>query len=386
MAELKLTLETVTPLFLGGADQQPELRPTAFRGALRFWLRALLGAHIGDDLKRLHEEENKVFGSTGGASPIAIRVWGTPTVDDQFKLKNESRGVQYLYFSMQPWKGEPRYPFAVREQFSLKLWTRAGVSENLAFKQACAALWLLVHLGGVGGRSRRGAGNLRVVSVDAGVWPEDLPRLMCNKESVQGYLDFLQTGLKQLREATHLPAGQQAPFDFDVLHSQRCRLSVVEPAQRNWSLVLDGMGNAMKRFRSHKNEGADDYAAIRAAQPKGAQLSQVGRAGFGLPIVFYSRSTGPLGTLEPAEQSRRASPLLIKVTLLPKMGEDNHLLQLLLFNNKVLPKGEGIVLDKGDDDVAKGPAPNTDMVIDFLQALSSTYKPFKRAIVREVSL
>jgi len=42
---LTITLETVTPLFLGGADPRgaPELRPPAFRGAMRYWLRAALG-------------------------------------------------------------------------------------------------------------------------------------------------------------------------------------------------------------------------------------------------------------------------------------------------------------------------------------------------------
>ena len=42
---LTVTLETVTPPFLGGADPRgaPELRPPAFRGAMRYWLRAALG-------------------------------------------------------------------------------------------------------------------------------------------------------------------------------------------------------------------------------------------------------------------------------------------------------------------------------------------------------
>lgn len=37
-SELKLTLETVTPLFLGGADPRgaPELRPPSLRGAMRY--------------------------------------------------------------------------------------------------------------------------------------------------------------------------------------------------------------------------------------------------------------------------------------------------------------------------------------------------------------
>ncbi len=45
MFQLSVTLETVTPLFLGGADPRgaPDLRSSAFRGALRYWLRAALG-------------------------------------------------------------------------------------------------------------------------------------------------------------------------------------------------------------------------------------------------------------------------------------------------------------------------------------------------------
>jgi CRISPR-associated protein Cmr1 len=38
---ITVKLETVTPLFLGGAEPhgEPELRPPAFRGAMRHWLR-----------------------------------------------------------------------------------------------------------------------------------------------------------------------------------------------------------------------------------------------------------------------------------------------------------------------------------------------------------
>jgi CRISPR-associated protein Cmr1 len=47
-SSLAVTLETVTPVFLGGADPRgaPELRPPAFRGAMRYWLRAALGGVI----------------------------------------------------------------------------------------------------------------------------------------------------------------------------------------------------------------------------------------------------------------------------------------------------------------------------------------------------
>lgn len=42
MPSITFELETVTPLFLAGADQtEAELRPPAFRGALRYWFRAM---------------------------------------------------------------------------------------------------------------------------------------------------------------------------------------------------------------------------------------------------------------------------------------------------------------------------------------------------------
>lgn len=43
--KFEVKLQTVTPLFLGGAnpDEGPELRPASVRGVLRYWLRAALG-------------------------------------------------------------------------------------------------------------------------------------------------------------------------------------------------------------------------------------------------------------------------------------------------------------------------------------------------------
>ena len=63
-----------TPLFLGGEDQQADLhqfRNASFKGALRFWWRALNWGRVlkaapnGDQaavLKALHDEEGQLFG------------------------------------------------------------------------------------------------------------------------------------------------------------------------------------------------------------------------------------------------------------------------------------------------------------------------------------
>ena len=115
---LTVTLETVTPLFLGGADPRgtPELRAPAFRGALRYWLRAMLGGAVGDtteNLHKLHACESAVFGSTdektGGASAVTIRLRtaAQPTskiYEKQkpvfFNNRRQPTGRDYLYWSM----------------------------------------------------------------------------------------------------------------------------------------------------------------------------------------------------------------------------------------------------------------------------------------------
>ncbi len=44
MQEVTFNVQTITPLFLAGADQAAaELRAPSFRGIMRYWLRALVG-------------------------------------------------------------------------------------------------------------------------------------------------------------------------------------------------------------------------------------------------------------------------------------------------------------------------------------------------------
>jgi len=41
MQRASFECEVITPMFLGGADQQPELRPASVRGALRYCARRM---------------------------------------------------------------------------------------------------------------------------------------------------------------------------------------------------------------------------------------------------------------------------------------------------------------------------------------------------------
>jgi len=152
---LTVTLETVTPLFLGGAEPRgaPELRPPAFRGAMRYWLRAALGGAIGDrNLEGLHKLEKVVFGSTDYGSPINIRLLPTGT-----DLKSSPKPI----LPHKPTSGS-RPAFNSGQGFELRMW-QSRSRDQTTWQAACAALRLALTFGGVGLRSRRGYGTMRIV-------------------------------------------------------------------------------------------------------------------------------------------------------------------------------------------------------------------------------
>jgi CRISPR-associated protein Cmr1 len=77
--KLTFKLEFITPAFIGGANQQAELRPASFVGLLRWWWRALKGEC---NIENLREEEVKIFGGIAKnlrkeeikmASPVYLR-------------------------------------------------------------------------------------------------------------------------------------------------------------------------------------------------------------------------------------------------------------------------------------------------------------------------
>ncbi|MGH8604475.1 MAG: type III-B CRISPR module RAMP protein Cmr1, partial [Gammaproteobacteria bacterium] len=89
LVTLQATYRIVTPMFLGGANQDPSdgIRPPSVKGALRFWWRALnwwrfRNADTDDAaaLRELHKEEARLFGAAanddgeGGQGCFHLRV------------------------------------------------------------------------------------------------------------------------------------------------------------------------------------------------------------------------------------------------------------------------------------------------------------------------
>ena len=156
MKKLTLTLETVTPMFLGGAENT-ELRAPSFRGVMRYWLRAMLGCVIGDEnVDALKSMESSIFGDTQVGSEINIRIRELPnkilSMSDTARLPHKSG--RYAAWKKAILPGQP---------FQL-IMTQRNSKETVIWEAACASLSMSLLFGGIGNRSRRGFGTLRIIN------------------------------------------------------------------------------------------------------------------------------------------------------------------------------------------------------------------------------
>jgi CRISPR-associated protein Cmr1 len=350
MTGLQVTLETVTPLFLAGADPRgaPELRAASVRGALRFWLRALLGGVIGDAPDRfddLRKAESAVFGSTDiGASPVVVRVGHASLQTQTFSELSANRmGVSYLYFTARATKQEAeRRAIKAGSSFELSLDIRPGLraAGDTALRQAHAALWLLTYLGGLGARSRRAGGSLQVIQASGE--PSDLPTLIVRATTPDELRAELAGGLKRLRQlvSSSSPVSINNPSTFDILHPRVCKVWVVNKLFPSWQQLLNQFGEFLMNFR-RRRAAMEFPALVEAADGRTRQLPVVQRAILGLPIVFYDPAARrSIGTLEGMEHDRRASPFLMHVT---RIGNP-YVLVLSWFRGCLLPDHERLAL------------------------------------------
>src|SRR5436309_1530683 len=112
MQEVTFTLQTITPLFMAGADQtKAELRAPSFRGEMRYWQRALIGGSVGSNARGLEQvvkHETAVFGTTDTGSAVTIKVLASSQEPKEFTEpisvrvggKWQATGKGYLLWSM----------------------------------------------------------------------------------------------------------------------------------------------------------------------------------------------------------------------------------------------------------------------------------------------
>lgn len=356
----KFELEVVTPLFLGGAEPRgnpPELRAASVRGALRYWLRALLSGVMGDgDLDMLKAAENSAFGSTKtGASAVVLTMRHDDLETAEFRRRRAIRergqfkpeGADYLLWSMSEtgrkergnWQPARQY-IVPGARFTLVMRSRLGApGAKDAWWRAGAALWLLTQLGALGSRSRRGAGSLCAIEEPG---QTDLPPFKppTTAKDLQAHLE---SGLRQIREFLGMTGQVRIPSRFDVLAPGACKVWILADGRpwSTWQQALDGIGGRMRDFRSRRRP---DYETMRDWMKRGATPRTVERAAFGLPLPFrYSRG-GPFDVVQGSQHDRRSSPLWLRVT---KLGNGHHVGVATLFKSAFLAERESLQLQRG---------------------------------------
>lgn len=371
--------EVVTPLFLGGSDARlhPEIRPPSIRGALRFWLRCLVAgiASTEGPLSETLQIESRVFGDTNQAGSVAVTIRGeqrpriaTFTKDHAIRTSDGDylpTGKDYLFWSnaKSGRPGSPRHQEArefimpgERFAFSVRCRDPRHASD---LHHAVAATWLMTNLGAMGGRANRGAGSVSVVNSSKPV--NGLP--FGPSKSLEELVSHLSAGIRACRSIVSPSASARqftAPPDFDALSPSSASIWVVRGNSR-WNTSLDalnGLGEAMRDFRSHRNIlGKADHDAV-LYWLEGGSPPHIQRAVFGLPIPFRYSDGGPSDVIQHEASDRRASPVRLRVT---KLANGEFVGVIVLFKSRFLSAGTQLQLQTRK---WKAPAPEHYAVIE----------------------
>jgi CRISPR-associated protein Cmr1 len=370
MQSLDVTLKIITPLFLGGAEPrgEPELRPASFRGALRFWWRAAFGGAVGEDLDILRSAEASVFGSNERGSSLVVRLTPVGSITNAEYVKQRAihrsgtrpkpTGRDYLFWSMastgrkerdnyQP----PHKYITPATKFKLTLQARPGdPNGKVALQEAAAALWLLVHLGALGSRSRRCAGSLLATnelttSLSDLLWRFSTPK---KASELKAQLEEGLHGIANALVARHSPNQKNPLAAFDIIRSGHCRIWIVSDRQawRNSADAVEAMGAALRDFRSAENAGHVDHDAVLDWFERRQQPTTIQRTAFGLPIPFRYSDGGPSDTIQAVAsggnvRDRRASPLCMRVS---ELSSGEYVGVIVLFKSAFLARGDKLQL------------------------------------------
>ena len=318
---IEMDLVFITPAFLGNAMQKAELRPQSFKGALRFWYRAVdaqLARPDDDGENKNRESRNKaredtIWGGAGdgfGQSKVLLRVHASRPSHWRWDRRqfehfttgrgpNTRNGVLYL-----------GYPFGLRgnrERDALAQGTffklRAVIPSHSSLREweiraITASLWLFSVLGSCGTRGRRGFGSLQATgwrllnSKGNTEWEEAFEALPRPSEMNQPdrWKQGIQEACRRFRDwFGDFPSDTAHPHIFEEFAPK------VLDGFPSWQEAINHAGSKMQAFR-HKYQPDYDLVADLLQHPAHGKTSP-GRVSFGLPLTFRFGSRPSLGDL-----------------------------------------------------------------------------------------
>jgi CRISPR-associated protein Cmr1 len=422
----KAEIELISPVYGGGAepgrfDEDRPFRGPAIRGQLRFWWRATQGAALvrpgsREDYGRLRACEAAIWGMStvardpgvrgnedGGAnaplvSAVSVRIGPSSGRVTQRVVGGDrvplNSGHGYVYFPARETRGQNARPagsywWGPKAALELVL-DPVQLAENLSHldafpdaaareafiadapRQVAAALWAWANFGGIGARTRRGAGafqlrnvqgpDAELVAPGGASAPELRQRLAAGAQRfVRGDPNY-DGDFPVLKQATIAVAPLQ--LGPKQVRGRTETVTLDEPER-----VVSGVGMILQNFRQGvpfaRNPGQGPRPGrSRWPEPDAIRrlLGQFAhdhaprlpmffpRAAFGLPIVVKFNTSEPSSrgdpqgqvTIRPARFERLASPVILRPVRLS--GDPGYAVVCVLLNTLVEPEG-GMVLE-----------------------------------------
>jgi len=318
MKTITFTCETITPMFLSGADgQTPELRPPSIKGALRFWWRAMNGHLVNTEnggIPNLLKEDERLFGGVngGGKSSVLVRVANMNEIlidgrklqsyadydRNNRKVPYKKEGLAYLYYVLLNQKLQGLEGFDVETTFDVTL-----SSENQKdLLQAIACFWLFVYLGSMGSRARRGAGAIAIskdgIKGNIEVFENTLS---FHNNTANDISFFVNQNLNNIKTVFEITANQKGTKEYSSLYKAPIFISKNEKTY--WYETLDEIGDIMRKLRKGKGNFKRENRTFTMDT-----LDE--KAAFGLPIrVQDDNELNFLGN----DYNKRASPIYISI-------------------------------------------------------------------------
>lgn len=328
----------ITPLFGGGVaprenDESKLIRETQIRGQLRFWWRAIRGTGTLVDIK---QREDAIFGSANqkvGQSKVltSVKVNENHKIDSEGKFEqifeSKTRTVitrekdwsklAYASFQLQPDDGKQFY---VRDGIEFSLDIIFPESERAEIE---AALWAWETFGGIGGRTRRGFGSIKLLNIK-----ENAKAIAVERYKVATVEAEIKRDLKTHLLRNKICDKNMPHLTFDSVF----KIKKADNPQRAWESLIEkykefrqvrDFNSETRRPSRNKWSEPDEIRRIYLAHNPRARLGhetirnidKFPRGDFGLPIVFHFQRDERIEndfTLNAKNYERLASPLILR--------------------------------------------------------------------------
>jgi CRISPR-associated protein Cmr1 len=281
---IEIDLEAVTATFLHVEPDGPAVwRAAPFRGIARWWFRAVRGAALGGDTTTLRKDEEATFGTASSPSPVVFRVLNGRGELYQAPLNPGANS---------PGREAPKKALRPGATATLELVPAPWCSETDRLRQAYAAVWIALHLGGVGQRARRGAGSLRMVGVRTTDVPgEDLLPRPIQTTDLDGHARELAEGVKAVQAILGAPVTLSEPA-YPMLHPGHSCVTVSKGISGDEKTVRARLMNQRRAAPGHRGRAREtEFGGIgpRLSSPTWVRVAP---GGLFVTTIFRYRAPG----------------------------------------------------------------------------------------------